>query len=305
MSNANDSKGKTGSDITTNSADIGLLVKPRSWLFVPATRPERFTKAMNSGADAVIIDLEDAVAIEDKAAARQHIDQFVTQHVAHEADNNTEKLQQPSLWLRFNNNQHLNDDVQLGLSLKQKQGIAGVVLPKVTDASQVENLYQALQLPIVIQIESAQGIANLESIAKSKGLMAVSFGRLDISNELNLSNGSQAEQDFFNQLRIKMLLASSINGLDAPIESVYTDFKNEYGMQATANYASDLGFSGMLCIHPSQVVIANSAFKPSDRQLAFATQVTEHYQRTGDRVFAINGVMVDLPLILQCQKLLQ
>ena len=76
-------------------------------------------------------------------------------------------------------------------------------------------------------------------------------------------------------------------------------------MKATAGYVSDLGFSGMLCIHPRQVNIANQAFKASDSQLAFATKVIEHYQKTGDSTFAIEGVMVDLPVILQCQRLLQ
>ena len=285
----------------------GLWVTPRSWLFVPATRPERFDKAANSGADAVIIDLEDAVESADKPQAREHIAEYVAQYDKHKTDRAEVALKSGTteLWLRLNNDAHLTEDLVLCQSLAEHEVISGIVLPKVTKASQVELVFESLKLPVVAQIESAQGISQLEAIAQSEGLMALSYGRLDISNELDLTAGSQAEQDFFTHLRIQIRLVSQTHNLTAPIESIYADFKNETAMKATAGYVSDLGFSGMLCIHPRQVNIANQAFKASDSQLAFATKVIEHYQKTGDSTFAIEGVMVDLPVILQCQRLLQ
>lgn len=285
----------------------GLWVTPRSWLFVPATRPERFDKAANSGADAVIIDLEDAVESADKPQAREHIAEYVAQYDKRKTDRAEVALKSGTteLWLRLNNDAHLTEDLVLCQSLAEHEVISGIVLPKVTKASQVELVFESLKLPVVAQIESAQGISQLETIAQSEGLMALSYGRLDISNELDLTAGSQAEQDFFTHLRIQIRLVSQAHNLTAPIESIYADFKNETAMKATAGYVSDLGFSGMLCIHPRQVNIANQAFKASDSQLAFATKVIEHYQKTGDSTFAIEGVMVDLPVILQCQRLLQ
>ncbi|SJM37339.1 Malyl-CoA lyase [Psychrobacter pasteurii] len=285
----------------------GLWVTPRSWLFVPATRPERFDKAANSGADAVIIDLEDAVESADKPQAREHIAEYVAQYDKRKTDRAEVALNSGTteLWLRLNNDAHLTEDLVLCQSLAAHEVISGIVLPKVTKASQVELVFESLKLPVVAQIESAQGISQLEAIAQSEGLMALSYGRLDISNELDLTAGSQAEQDFFTHLRIQIRLVSQAHNLTAPIESIYADFKNETAMKATAGYVSDLGFSGMLCIHPRQVNIANQAFKASDSQLAFATKVIEHYQKTGDSTFAIEGVMVDLPVILQCQRLLQ
>lgn len=285
----------------------GLWVTPRSWLFVPATRPERFDKAANSGADAVIIDLEDAVESADKPQAREHIAEYVAQYDKRKTDRAEVALKSGTteLWLRLNNDAHLTEDLVLCQSLAEHEVISGIVLPKVTKASQVELVFESLKLPVVAQIESAQGISQLEAIAQSEGLMALSYGRLDISNELDLTAGSQAEQDFFTHLRIQIRLVSQAHNLTAPIESIYADFKNETAMKATAGYVSDLGFSGMLCIHPRQVNIANQAFKASDSQLAFATKVIEHYQKTGDSIFAIEGVMVDLPVILQCQRLLQ
>lgn len=285
----------------------GLWVTPRSWLFVPATRPERFDKAANSGADAVIIDLEDAVESADKPQAREHIAEYVAQYDKRKTDRAEVALKSGTteLWLRLNNDAHLTEDLVLCQSLAEHEVISGIVLPKVTKVSQVELVFESLKLPVVAQIESAQGISQLEAIAQSEGLMALSYGRLDISNELDLTAGSQAEQDFFTHLRIQIRLVSQAHNLTAPIESIYADFKNETAMKATAGYVSDLGFSGMLCIHPRQVNIANQAFKASDSQLAFATKVIEHYQKTGDSTFAIEGVMVDLPVILQCQRLLQ
>lgn len=285
----------------------GLWVTPRSWLFVPATRPERFDKAANSGADAVIIDLEDAVESADKPQAREHIAEYVAQYDKRKTDRAEVALKSGTteLWLRLNNDAHLTEDLVLCQSLAEHEVISGIVLPKVTKASQVELVFESLRLPVVAQIESAQVISQLEAIAQSEGLMALSYGRLDISNELDLTAGSQAEQDFFTHLRIQIRLVSQAHNLTAPIESIYADFKNETAMKATAGYVSDLGFSGMLCIHPRQVNIANQAFKASDSQLAFATKVIEHYQKTGDSTFAIEGVMVDLPVILQCQRLLQ
>lgn len=298
-------------DKTFAKKSSGLWVTPRSWLFVPATRPERFDKAANSGADAVIIDLEDAVESADKSQAREHIAEYVAQYDNRKTKRKTDsaevdlKSATTELWLRLNNDANLTEDLVLCQSLAEHKVISGVVLPKVTKASQVELVFESLKLPVVAQIESAQGISQLEAIAQSEGLMALSYGRLDISNELDLTAGSQAEQDFFTHLRIQMRLVSQAHNLTAPIESIYADFKNEAAMKETAGYVSDLGFSGMLCIHPRQVNIANQAFKASDSELAFATKVIEHYQKTGDSIFAIEGVMVDLPVILQCQRLLQ
>ena len=301
MNNSMQLTGFTDSDKRPEPLATAKKLAPRSWLFVPATRPERFIKAMNSGADAVILDLEDAVGMVEKSQARQNVVQFMkNRSIATSSEANA-----PSLWLRLNNDSQLEEDLQLCQSLAKHKVLAGVVLPKVTDVLPIQQSFKALTLPIAVQIESAQGITKLSDIAESEGVMAISYGRLDISNQLNLKVGSQAEQDFFDHLRINLLLTSHTHGLIAPIESVYPDFKNEQGMTTTASYVSDLGFSGMLCIHPSQVAIVNQAFKATADQLAFATKVVEHYQQTDDSIFAIEGVMVDLPVILQCQKLLQ
>lgn len=291
---------------------------PRSWLFVPASRPDRFEKALSSGADAIIIDLEDAVAAEQKAQARQDIIQFMTELAqSNQAQDNHAQIDQTktaaaSVWIRINNDEQLSEDLALCADLKKmadsqqlSNSLAGVFLPKLSTAEQINRVFAALELPIIGQIESAVGIHNLSDITKEKGLHAISYGRLDISNELDLRAGSQAEQDFFNQLRIQLLLISKVNSLQAPIESIFADFKDEIALDMVASYAADLGFSGMLCIHPKQLESVSQAFRPTEKQLAFAQQVVDHYQQTSESVFAIDGAMVDLPVILQCQKIVE
>lgn len=307
MSNSAPSIQRDEQNETSFRESSRLWAVPRSWLFVPATRPERFDKAVNSGADAIIIDLEDAVESADKPQAREHIAQYVEQYSNYKKSPTDKDLRAKTtgLWLRLNNDAHLAEDLALCRSMTAHEAIEGVVLPKVTEASQIESVFQSFGLPVVAQIESAHGISQLDDIAQSEGLVALSYGRLDISNELDLTAGSKAEQDFFRQLRIHLRLKSKVHNLSAPIESIHADFKDTAAMEETAGYASDLGFSGMLCIYPLQVDIANRAFKASESQLAFATKVIEHYQQTGDSIFAIDGVMVDLPVILQCQRLLQ
>ncbi|WP_019671717.1 HpcH/HpaI aldolase/citrate lyase family protein [Psychrobacter lutiphocae] len=298
-----------------------LELAPRSWIFVPAMRSDRFIKALNSGADAVIIDLEDAVDSADKQQARDNVSSFL---LGLEQDSQQLSFL-PHIWLRINNisdepnnkgvanneeaatdkSEQRQADIALCQQLLHTRKLAGVILPKVTTAKQVHEVSELLNCPVIAQIESALGMSNLADIVKTPELKAISYGRLDIANELNLRAGSQAEHDFFVQLRIQMLLASKVQRLLPPIESIYANFKDTDGMMAAARYASDLGFSGMLCIHPSQVAVVNQAFNATQAQLAFAKQVMTHYKQTGESIFAIDGVMVDLPVILQCQRLLE
>lgn len=283
---------------------------PRSWLFVPASRPDRFDKALATEADAVIIDLEDAVDPTEKEEARANIVEFfaneldgieLTQQIA---KNQTTSSTLPQIWIRLNNDEYLEDDLVMCGQLPNIDKLAGVLLPKVATADVITQVYGIVEAPVVIQIETALGVSNLVDIAKAEGLRAISFGRLDICNDLNLRAGSAAEQDFFKQLRVQVVVLSKANGLLAPIESIYADFNDTAGLSALAQYASDLGFAGMLCIHPSQVSTVNQSFSINDEQLRFAEQVVAHYQKTGEIVFAINSVMVDLPVILQCRRIL-
>lgn len=277
----------------------------RSYLFVPANRMDRVNKALTSDADAVIIDLEDAVSNADKTTARHNLQQFFATQ--------TIKKETP-VWIRINNiGGKQNDDKSdfkqdLLLCQQLKKHLVGIVLPKVENGETIEHVHNMTKLPIIAQLETAHAIYMLKAIVSKayiKGLHAISYGTLDICNELNLSLNSPAQKDFINHLRYQLLLASKANGLNPPIESIYADFKDDAGLAKTTAYVADLGFSGMLAIHPNQLGTINKAFASNKIDTHFAQKVIEHYAKTKEATFAIDGIMVDLPLINQCDAVLK
>lgn len=253
----------------------------RSFLFVPATQPERFLKAQNSTADTIIIDLEDTVSLDDKAIARRHIADF---------DKHTAKR----FWVRVNNDGQLSADLT---ALNRLQNLAGIVLPKVETTDPIATAFSALQLPIIAVIETAKGMVNLPAIAQSKGVLALGFGLLDLGKSLGVVQGSQGADTVFNQLRSQLVIYSSVYGLARPIETIFPNFKDTDTLAKTATHAYEMGFGGQFAIHPTQTDPINHAYQPSDDERAFAQKILAHYHATSELAFAIDGIMVDLPLI--------
>lgn len=253
----------------------------RSFLFVPATQPERFLKAQNSTADTIIIDLEDTVSLDEKEIARTHIAHF---------DKHTAKR----FWVRVNNDGQLSADLT---ALSQLQNLAGIVLPKVETPESITTAFSALQLPIIAVIETAQGMAHLPTIAQSQGVLALGFGLLDLGKSLGVVQGSQGADTLFNQLRSQLVIYSSVYGLARPIETIYPNFKDPDGLSKTATHAYEMGFGGQFAIHPAQTDPINHTYQPSDEERAFAHKILSHYHTTNELAFAIDGIMVDLPLI--------
>lgn len=255
-----------------------------SHLFVPACRPDRFAKACHTHADSVILDLEDTVADHAKSAARQAVVQFDFQA------NKSHPAQQ--LWLRINLNHHLDED----LALANDCAFSAIVVPKAC-LQTLTKISNATHLPLVAVIETAQGLAQLEQIAQSKGVKALSFGMLDLALALGVVLGSKGANIVFNQVRFRLLLASKTAGLQAPIETIFKDFHDTQGFVQNARTAFEMGFGGQLCIHPTQVALAHAAYCPSNEQKQLAKRILDYHQATGEYAFAIDGMMVDLPLI--------
>ena len=264
-----------------------------SLLFVPANRPERFVKAQDSGASAIIIDLEDAVAHDDKASARQHI-------LDYDAGMPT------PYWVRLNNDfaqsELQTQDLQ---ALARCQRLAGILLPKASSRREIETVYQALNVPVIAVIETPVALLNLGEMAQAAGLQAFSFGLLDLGNHLGVVQGSRGAQVVFDRVRTELVLQSAAYGLMAPIETIFADFKDVAGLMMAASRAYEMGFGGQLCIHPMQVATVNAAYIPKDGVLSFASQVLAEYERTGSVAFAVDGVMVDLPVIEWAKNALQ
>ena len=263
----------------------------RSALFVPATRPERFSKAIASGADAVIVDLEDSVAPEQKEAARQSLARYAQEHP------------EDALWVRINDGttQWFEDDLALCRSLSS---VVGIVLPK---AQQAEHVYivSGAGKPLMPVIESAEGIHELARIAAANGVVRLSFGILDLMVELGTSPGTQAARLVLDQVRFQILVASRMHHLAAPLDSVYADFSDPVGLTAMATVARDMGFGGMLCIHPRQVLVVHQVYRPSAQDVDWAQRVQAHVKQTGEYAFRLDGKMVDRPLIARAQRILE
>lgn len=263
----------------------------KTWLFVPATRIDRVKKAFASGTDAVIVDLEDAVATTDKVQARKDLQVYYNS-----------QAYQP-IWVRINKagSEEFFKDVVL---CQQMPNLAGVLLAKAEQASDIENAHNMTGLPVIALIETALGLYQIDSMAKSAGLLAFSYGFLDLCNDLQVHVGTAAADVIANQIRYQLLLTSKVHQLLAPIDTVYTDFNDGKGLGQRVQLWSQMGMSGMLCIHPKQVATVKQSLQPTDADIEFARRVIEEYERSGQAIFKIDGKMVDAPVIERCRQLL-
>ena len=256
---------------------------PRSYLFVPGNRPERFDKACAAGADAVIVDLEDAVPFADKAAAREAVGAWLSP-------------EKPVL-VRINGagTDWFGDD----LALCRLPGVAGVVLPKAEQAGDIARLRAAGAPAVLPLIESATGIDHLRAIAAARGVQRLMFGSIDFQLDLGIP-GEREELLFF---RSQLVLASRLAGLAAPVDGVSTALDDAERLADDARHARQMGFGAKLCIHPKQVDAVNRCFTPGPDELAWAGRVLEAAARADGAAVALDGKMIDRPVILRAQAI--
>ncbi|MEN0108592.1 MAG: CoA ester lyase [Pseudomonas sp.] len=259
----------------------------RTLLFVPGNRPERFAKALAAGADRVIVDFEDAVQEADKAQAREHLQAFL--------DSNPEAR----VWVRVNMASHGEHGADLVFC--RHPGVAGVMLPKAETAVQVAAV-AAVGKPVMPIIESARGLAAVPALVAVAGVERLTFGGLDLGLDLGLAAGSVAAERMLDQARFALLLQSRLAAVAAPIDTVFPAFDDLDGLARFARNASEMGFAGMLCIHPKQVAAVHQALAPSAEQLAWAQRVVAG--NTGTGAYQVDGQMVDAPVIERAQRLL-
>jgi len=263
----------------------------RSALFVPASRPDRFSKAIASGADAVIIDLEDSVAPDAKSEARDALARHAADHP------------QDRVWVRINDGTTpwFEDDLALCRSLPS---VAGIVLPKAQAAEHVY-IVSGAGKPLMPVIESSQGLRMLDQIAEANGVARLSFGILDLMVEFGTRPQTEGAQRILDQVRFQILQASRMHGLADPLDTIYADFSDLDGLARAATLARDMGFGGMLCIHPSQVPVVHQVYQPLPEELDWAQRVVDHADSTGEYAFRLDGRMVDLPVIESARRVLE
>lgn len=256
------------------------MTPPRSYLFVPGNRPDRFAKACASGADAVIIDLEDAVPPGEREAARSHVASWVApQHPVYIRVNGA-----TTEWFR--------DDIKLAAL----PGVAGIVLPKAERTEEIAAIGGAV-LPI---IETARGFWNASALAQTANAQRLAFGSIDFQVDLGI-HGEGEELLYF---RSQLVLVSRIAGLPAPIDGITAVFDSMDPVRADTQRARRLGFGAKLCIHPKQVAAVNECFGATPDETAWAERVIEAAAKAGGAAVSLNGEMIDRPVVARAQAIL-
>jgi citrate lyase subunit beta / citryl-CoA lyase len=250
-------------------------------LFVPGNRPERFQKAAASGADAIIIDLEDAVPAEAKTLARAAL--------------RTDFTKLPVL-VRINGCDtawHADD-----VAAVSQLSFAAIVLPKAELNCRLEEVLfgPARNAPIVALIETAIGISEARQIASLSRVARLAFGTIDYCADM----GCAHTRDALLAARSELVLASRLAGKLPPIDGVTTELKNAQAVIDDSRYALDLGFGGKLCIHPKQVDGILTGFLPTEIEIAWAHKVLS----SGGGAVAVDGTMVDEPVRLRARSIL-
>jgi (S)-citramalyl-CoA lyase len=268
----------------------------RSWLFTPATRPDRFPNAAANGADVLIVDLEDSVAPADKLAARTTALDFVPRL------SSVTGAAAPATALRIN-----GLDTREGLQdLYTLLGCAAdpsyLVVPKIDSPGHLHILDRLLTAAgksarLVAQIETAQGLSQAESIAAATPRLAgLMFGTADMAADL----GCDTSWNSLLYARSRMVAAAALRGLFA-IDAPFFAIKDSASLvQETAN-AVALGFSGKCAIHPSQVAVINASWVPSIQEISHARAVLEENSKG---VGVVNGVMVDEAVARRARRVL-
>ncbi|WP_334187541.1 HpcH/HpaI aldolase/citrate lyase family protein [Noviherbaspirillum sp.] len=275
--------------------DTGQTVQKSciSYLFVPGNRPERFARACGSGAHAVIIDLEDAVAPEYKRAARDACAATLAQ----------QRPVHVPVVVRINgaDTEWFGDDVEM-CRAAGVAAVAGVMVPKaerIEDMARVASRIGA-QVPLLPLIETAQGMWNVIDIARQPGVQRLAFGSIDFQVDLGIDGDGEELLHF----RSQMVLASRVACILAPLDGVTTAIDDEERLRADTHRARRLGFGGKLCIHPRQVEPVNAGFRPSEDDVRWARRVVQLAAGANGAAVSVDGKMVDKPVMLRAQAIL-
>ncbi|WP_245182017.1 HpcH/HpaI aldolase/citrate lyase family protein [Sinorhizobium mexicanum] len=260
----------------------------RSFLFVPGDRPERFDKAEVSGADVVVLDLEDAVLPGRKAEARAAVEHWL-------ADGRRAAVRINAVG---------SDEHSVDCALIARVRPAAVMLPKTETGDQIDRLAAVLdgEIPIIALIETALGIWNAGEIARAAGTARIAFGSVDLEAETGIAQDHEA----MLHARSRLVLASAMSHKVAPIDGVTLKVDDAEALQADIRHARKLGFRGKLCIHPRQVSEVNRLFLPGEAEIAWARRVLAAAESAGHKgAFQLDGALIDRPVIDRATAILR
>jgi citrate lyase beta subunit len=273
--------GSRMSDIKDGTAELLHL---RSLLFAPGSDERKLKKALASSADAAVADLEDGVAPDRKAAARVIV----------------AGLRPPVVRVNAPDTEWFDED----LALTRELELDAVVLPKATP--EAVSALGPQGPPLIAIVETALGLRLAYETASVPRVAVLMLGAADLGAELGLE--PRADELEIVYARSKVVVDSAAAGVRPPIDVVHLDVRDAEGLQRSARFARSLGFRGKACIHPDQVPIVNSVFAPDADEVQWAQRVVEAFERgerEGRGAVALEGTMVDLPVVQRARKILE
>jgi citrate lyase subunit beta/citryl-CoA lyase len=262
----------------------------RTFLFVPGTRPDRFAKAAASGADAVILDLEDAVSPADKDSARAAIARYVSAHWALVRVNGA-----GTPW-------H-GDDLA---AVARASHLAGIVLPKTESPEDVAAVAATLglRIPVFALLESARGVRDAGLIAQAPRTARLMFGNADFCLDTAIPDRGRNDEALLFA-RSAIVIAARAAGLPGPVDGIQPHIDDDDATLAAAHRAAALGFSGKLCLHPRQVPLVHAAFAPSAAELRWARRVMEVAAGSAGGAVRVDGEMIDKPRLELARRMVR
>jgi citrate lyase subunit beta / citryl-CoA lyase len=283
-----------------------LAIQPlRSFLFAPGNHARRVANALSLNADAVILDLEDAVATAEKRGAR---DDVVSAFA---------RPRRPLLYVRVN---AADTEFCYGdLVAIVRPGLDGIVLPKVESASALATIDWLLTqlererglasqaIDLIPIIETARGLSGLDVIlAAGTRVKHIAFGAGDFTLDVNMAwSRTEAELAF---ARARIATASRAAGLEPPLDTVWVDLADEEGLETSAHTALGFGFQGKMCIHPRQIGTVNRVFTPGEAEVAYAERVVATFaeaEAAGSAAIQLDGKFIDYPILYRAQRVLK
>jgi citrate lyase subunit beta/citryl-CoA lyase len=286
----------------------GEIFDARSWLFAPGDSERKIEKAAAGTADIVLLDLEDAVTVEEKPKARNMVSAFLAAHPENRA----------RLWVRINPIQ--GPYALTDLAAIVSAGPGGIMLPKSRGRADVELLNHyltALEAAAGIELgatkvialvtETAEGMFTTGTYAGAPRLVAMTWGAEDLADAVGASENRGADGDYgftYQLARSFCLLGAAAAGV-AAIETIQGDYRDEAGLRKRAALVRQAGFSGMLAIHPGQVDVINEVFTPTAEELAAAQEIVDLFAANpGVGAIGYKGGMLDRPYLSRAQTTL-
>jgi citrate lyase beta subunit len=271
-------------------------VRPRrSLLFVPGLRPDRFAKALDSGADIVCVDLEDAVALDRKAEARA----LTLPVFGGGSHPHVEQM------LRINALSTLEGLKDIQALAEIKAHPAAIMIPKIRSAEEVQLLDQLLGgraagIRFCVIIETNQGLERVHDIARaSSRIDSMIIGAVDLSADLRCAKSW--ETLLYARSRIVHAAASAgIDVLDVP----YLNLDDQPGLRQEANASARLGFTGKACVHPNQLPAIHEAFSPDEKTIARARKIIAAFEKDTTGLFVVDGELIELPVVRSMRRVL-